>query len=272
MDVLLTWSGLESREAASFFHSWLPGVLPGIEPWISDEDIAKGQKWFDALMKQLDKSRVSITFITPANVRSPWVYYESGVIAAKLTDGVVCPYLIGVEPGDVSDTPLGQFQCTRSNQEDSWRLIRSVNNHLPNPHNEQVLEGNFRAQWPKLKSRLGKIAKSMQPITSNVESVEPPVEQLLSPEARDLLITAADSHRGHILCVTTNHGTDMQSGGRKFISDQSPRTVAIWTDALKSLAVDGLVEQKDSDGSVFGVTRSGFDVADLIKGRSGGSQ
>ena len=110
MDVLLTWSGPTSHDIAGFFHTWLPGVLPGIKPWISDQDIAKGKKWFPELTAQLDKSHVSITFITPENVRSPWVYYEVGFIAAKMEDGFVCPYLVGVDGKAVKDTPLGQYQ------------------------------------------------------------------------------------------------------------------------------------------------------------------
>jgi len=68
---ILTWSGSASHQIASFFRDWLKTVLPGIDPWISDEDIAKGKKWFPELMKQLSKTGVSITFITPANVKSP---------------------------------------------------------------------------------------------------------------------------------------------------------------------------------------------------------
>jgi hypothetical protein len=71
LDILLTWSGLASHEIASFLHGWLPSVLPGIQPWISDEDIAKGKKWFPELMGQLSRANTSITVITPDNVRSP---------------------------------------------------------------------------------------------------------------------------------------------------------------------------------------------------------
>ena len=136
MNVLLTWSGNTSHEIATFFRTWLPKVLPGIQPWISDEDIEKGKKWFPELMSQLDKTNFSITFITPENVQSPWVYFEVGVIAAKLENAIVCPYLIGVEGKFVKDTPLGQFQWTAAKKTDTWKLIRSINRHLQDAKHE----------------------------------------------------------------------------------------------------------------------------------------
>ena len=54
MDVLLSWSGKPSHELALYLRGWLPEVLPGIRPWVSSEDIPKGQRWSDELHKQLD--------------------------------------------------------------------------------------------------------------------------------------------------------------------------------------------------------------------------
>jgi hypothetical protein len=151
MDTVLTWSGEVSHVVASFFRSWLTEVLPGIEPWISSEDIAKGKKWFPELMGQLSKAGISITFVTPENIRSPWVYYEVGAIAAKNEGGIICPYLIGVEPSQVRDTPLGQFQCTAADPIDTFRLISSINDKLgAGRHNERLLKANFDARWPEL--------------------------------------------------------------------------------------------------------------------------
>jgi len=126
MDTILTWSGSTSHGIASFFRDWLTDVLPGIKPWISSEDIAKGNKWFPELMGQLSKTAVSIPFVTPENVRSPWVYYEVGAVAAKIEECIICPYLVGVEPKHVRETPLGQFQCTSADEHDTFRLIHSI--------------------------------------------------------------------------------------------------------------------------------------------------
>jgi hypothetical protein len=74
MEVLLTWSGRASHEIAIYLREWLPEVIPGIAPWVSSEDIAKGKRWTTELHSQLDKTRVSITIITSENVKSPWFF------------------------------------------------------------------------------------------------------------------------------------------------------------------------------------------------------
>ena len=268
MDVLLTWSGEVSHELATFFHGWLPGVLPGINPWISDEDIAKGQKWFPTLMDQLAKTHVSLTFVTPGNVRSPWIYYEVGVIAAKLETGIVCPYLIGVEDRFVKDTPLGQFQWTKATKDDTWKLIKSINTKLADRrHDEQVLQGNFNTQWTKLKRTIDKLMESMQPVREEVADLESSIEEQLSKEARGILVEASKDTDNRIMSVTSSWGTAVQANRMNMVPDQSPRTVAIWKAALQELVNEGLVNALGYKGHVFELTRKGYDIAELIESR-----
>ena len=76
MDVLLSWSKKQSREAATAFHQWLPKVLPGITPWHSKYDIDKGTRWFSELQTYLEGAKACIVFITSENIDSPWIYWE----------------------------------------------------------------------------------------------------------------------------------------------------------------------------------------------------
>jgi len=267
MDLLLTWSGSASHDLASLFRTWLPTVLPGIKPWISDEDIAKGKQWFPELMNQLDKSRISITFITPDNIRSPWVYYEVGVIAAKLAEGFVCPYLVGVDGKHVKDSPLGQFQWTQATKDDTWKLIRSINGLLPLAHSEQLLEGNFNTHWPKLKRQIDKLVDSMRPVVEAVTETEPPVEELLSPEARQLIMEGAQDQNGRIMYLRMMGSTVMQTNGKNLITDRDPRTEATWRGALEELVDAGLASPLGHKGEQFEMTRNGYEVADRIKSR-----
>ena len=41
--VLISWSGDPSRSIAGALNDWLEGVLPQVEPWISDEEIRSGR-------------------------------------------------------------------------------------------------------------------------------------------------------------------------------------------------------------------------------------
>jgi hypothetical protein len=270
MDTILTWSGSASHDVASFFRDWLTEVLPGIQPWISDQDIAKGRKWFSELMEQLSKTAVSITFVTPENVRSPWIYYEVGVIAAKNADCIVCPYLIGIQPSQVNDTPLGQFQCTIANREDTFRLIRSINSVMGDRgHHESLLEGNFESRWSKLKRKLERVQEDLVPLEDDVTSVEPPIEQQLSAEARSLLLEATEKDSdGQIIYISESVGTSLQANNKNMIPDESPRVVALWKAVMEELLDFGLVRRIGFDADVFEVTKKGYDIADLIRSRT----
>lgn len=268
MDTLLTWSGGASHEIATFFHSWLPTVLPGIKPWISDQDIAKGKKWFPELTAQLDKSHVSITFITPENVRSPWVYYEVGFIAAKLESGFVCPYIMGVDSKLVKDTPLGQFQWTLAEKDDTWKLIKSINGYMEERrHDETLIEAKFNAQWTKLKRQIDKVVDSLGEVEKEVTETEFSIEEQLSEEARTLITEASNDPSGRIGYFQSMDGTDLSTNGKNYTEDKSPRNVSIWKGALEELRDSRLVDDVGYEGELFTVSRKGYEVAERIKSR-----
>ncbi len=172
LDVILSWSGRVSRTAAEALYGWLPVVLPGIRPWISTEDIAKGTPWFGSLMRQLEKTGTCITCVTTDNVQAPWIYFEAGTIVGKRFGGsvTVLPYLIGVPLNDVVSTPLGQYQSTVATKDDTWKLVKSVNKTLQQPHDETVLRGHFDSQWPALQRQLAKCISAQAPTHPTVPS------------------------------------------------------------------------------------------------------
>jgi hypothetical protein len=269
VDILLTWSGVESHEIAAFFRKWLPEVLPGTQPWISSADIAKGRKWFDELMGQLEKTRVSLTFVTPGNVRSPWVYYEVGAIAAKIGGGIVCPYLVGVEGKHVKDTPLGQFQWTEANKADTWKMIQSINEGLATGHSETVLEGNFNSQWPKLKRQIDKVLETLAPVEDEVTDVDPSIEERLTEDARRLLVEASQNISGRMIYDPTMARTTLGIKGENHVNGgDNPRLEARLRGALNELVEFALVEPIGYEGELFEVSRRGYEVADRIKDRT----
>ena len=268
MELLLTWSGTGSHDIATFFRNWLPEVVPDILPWISSQDIAKGKKWSNELTKQMNKTNISITFITPENVRSPWVFYEVGFIAAKLEEGTVCPYLIGVDKGLVKDTPLGQFQWTEANKPDTLALIQSINKELGDKkHNEKLIERNFNSQWGKLKKKLDKLVEDSTPLATRVEQTETSTEEKLSAEARQLLIAATQGVNGRILYRSDGDGTTLNAGSGNLVAENTTRCIANWRAALDELKTFRLIADLNGEGMIFDLTREGFRIADLITDR-----
>lgn len=269
MDLLLTWSGTASHGIATFFRDWLPLVVPGIQPWISSQDIAKGRKWAEELTAQMDKTYTSITFITPDNVRSPWIFFEIGFIAAKLANGTICPYLIEVDGKLVKDSPIGQYQWTESKKDDTLRLIQSINQQLGTEgHNPKLISGNFNSHWGKLKKQLDKLFTSSTPITHDVIQTEPTIEERLSEEARQLLIEGAKDQFGTILFVNNLSGKSLTTNGKSMISSPSARANSMWKAILEELANFSLIEDKNYQGEVFGITHDGYRMADILMTRN----
>ena len=62
--LFLSWSGSRSRQLAQVFCEWIPLVLPNVVPWMSDVHIEKGERWSDAVGKQLSKSDFGVCCVT----------------------------------------------------------------------------------------------------------------------------------------------------------------------------------------------------------------
>jgi hypothetical protein len=189
-EVFLSWSKPSSKAAAEAFRELLPLLLPGVKPWMSSLDIRKGTAWFSAISEQLARSRACLLIITPENINSSWMYYEAGAIANALKGNHVFSYLLGVTAGDLLPTPLGQYQATLFQKEDTRKLIYDLNSSLETSIHETVLSSAFDGVWPKLQRRLSKITASISlsasgedPVTSTALSGPIP----LSPIAVQLL-------------------------------------------------------------------------------------
>ena len=270
MDVLISWSKKQSREVASVFHGWLPKVVPGLRPWMSNKDIDKGKQWFDELQTFLREATSCIICVTSENVRSPWIYYETGAIAAKKQDVLVCPYLVGIGTSMIADGPLTQYQCTEATKEDTLALIRSLNKALATPHDDGLLVGNFESKWREFGEELTRIL-AME-ATASADFVETEADTLagyrLSSEARKLLVTAAASD-GQVLYCRSSSGCNTQAGNQILNEPHNRRSEAIWEQATHDLVDYGLLIERGHTREFFEVTAKGYEVADLLQKRGG---
>jgi len=188
-NVFLSWSGPRSKWAAAALRDWLPLVLQSAKPWMSEEDIDKGSRGLDEVGRALEGMRIGIICLTPENLLAPWILFESGALSKTLDAGTrVCTYLLaGLRPQDV-ERPLGMFQATASNKEDTKRLVHAINKAL---EGEPVPEGNldavFEGMWPRLEERLSKM-----PATSSAVPSKRPTDEMVA-EILELSRAAATS-------------------------------------------------------------------------------
>jgi hypothetical protein len=263
--LILTWSGKTSQQIAQFLYTWWPNVVPGATPWISIEDIAKGDRWFPELMKQLGKSTTCVLCVTPENHKAPWVYYEAGVIAAKQEQGKVCTVLFGITTSNINGTPLAQFQATEADESDLWRLVKAINGRLTEGMlEEEELRSRYDNHWPEVKAAIDEALLHSKVPTETAETIELLSEYRLSDDAKELLREACKDRNGRITYSRTRHGSDISTNARDFIEDGSARSEARWKNALEELGEMRLIEDRGHKGEVFAITHRGFTVGDSL--------
>lgn len=272
-NVLISWSKPISYAIADKFYNWLPTVLPGAKPWISTEDIDKGKLWFQQLQAYLSRSEVQtcILFITPENVRSPYLYYESGAISARVSEKVlICTYLVGERPDILKDGPLQHYQATVATKGDTFRLLKTLNKSLPTPLSEVDLRTAFDVHWPDLSEHLEKALASVAALPNPDDGfIETDADTLagfkLSSECRRLLTEACDDEHGMISRGQFLDGTyELQTNGVALANNPNVRERAKWEEAVRNLEANDLIRDVGHKRELFEVTAKGFEVADLL--------
>ncbi len=147
MKVFISWSGELSKQIALRLKDWLPRVIQQLEePFVSD-DAEKGIVWTTGLMGELEESTFGIICLTPSNITNPWIVFETGALYKNQKETRVCPIIFKMKPANIPQ-PLGLFQFTQFNEEDMFRLIKSINSHLENASlNSELLRDSFDVRW-----------------------------------------------------------------------------------------------------------------------------
>ena len=83
MHVFICWSGRRSRRVAeAIAGQWLPEIFgTKVTSFVSFADIEKGEGWFDRLVAELGKADAAVLCLTPENLASPWMHFESGMVS-----------------------------------------------------------------------------------------------------------------------------------------------------------------------------------------------
>jgi len=162
MKVFISWSGPQSRYIAHALRAWLPRVIQHLDPWMSESDIKAGQRWENALWKELQDSHFGVVCLTAENLQAPWLHFEAGALA-KAVDQQVCPYLHGLKPIDVKG-PLSHLHMKQANKKETKELLQSINKVSSTLHERVLpqdhLDEAFETWWPKLDADLNAVPPS----------------------------------------------------------------------------------------------------------------
>jgi len=162
MKVFISWSGKVSHRVAQEFRDWLPKVIQRAKPFISSQDIDKGNRWGTEMVKELQESAYGILCVTKDNLQAPWLNFEAGALSTKFPDrSQVAPFLFNLKGSDIKEGhPILQFQYVRFDREDVKKMIKSLNEACGSDClKESDLDEVFDTWWPKLEPKLTKIMK-----------------------------------------------------------------------------------------------------------------
>lgn len=154
MRIFISWSGEVSSYVAESLKTWLIDFFDALSPddvFLSSEDIAKGEAWFDALMEVLDESSMGVLCLTPDNRLAPWIMFEAGALAKHLyaKNARVIPLVIGLKR-DALPSPLNELNAADTKRADMLRLVRAVNESLAVPLDNAKFERKFNKEWQAL--------------------------------------------------------------------------------------------------------------------------
>ncbi|PYD62634.1 hypothetical protein CFR72_11435 [Gluconacetobacter entanii] len=184
---------------ANALRDWLPMVLQYVEPFVSDKDISAGERWAQAISGELEASNFGIICITPENISSEWILFESGALSKSMSDGKVIPLLFGLELSDLSG-PLSQFQAQKAEEAGIMEIVKSINKVAEKPASDQIVNQLVPSLWPKFKSKLDEIS-SKTPVDKHKRPQHEILEELvkdvrgIGSVVRDMQMDSGDEEK-----------------------------------------------------------------------------
>lgn len=125
--IFISWSGKTSQKVALVLRNWIPKLIHDVEPFVSSEDIAKGNIWSRDIFESIEHAKYSIICVTKHNQNSKWLNFEAGALNKYQENGKVCPFLFRLENAEISG-PLNQFQTTvgEKNTEEIKKMLVAI--------------------------------------------------------------------------------------------------------------------------------------------------
>ena len=138
MSIFICWSRDPSKKLAESVKKLLEAALhleKDKDVFISG-GIEKGVTWFRSVVEHLKSSKAGIVCLTPVNLQSPWLHFESGALAmAGFQKHQLFTLLHGVTGGEL-EGPLSAYQATGTNRPEMTALVTSLAKIIDKPLTE----------------------------------------------------------------------------------------------------------------------------------------
>ena len=165
MKIFVSWSGETSREVGLALKDFLESVIQSLEIFIST-DMERGSVWNKLINDELQNTYCGIICLTSENHNAPWIMFESGALAKGMDQNRVCTFLIDIDPSALLQSPLSQFNHTKSDKKSILLLAKTLNSKLKAPLSDNKLENAFEKFWPDYILRFEGIVSTSKPSSS----------------------------------------------------------------------------------------------------------
>jgi hypothetical protein len=155
-------------------RDWLPLVLRYVKPWMSERDLAAGDRWALQLGRTLEDSAYGIVVLTKDSFANPWILFEAGALSRSFDGDALCPLLLDVAYSDILASPLYQFHAKKANRESIKSIIDAINGRAKAPEDVAIVDAAFKGLWLQLHSALEMVPhlRDPKPERSQAEILE----------------------------------------------------------------------------------------------------
>jgi hypothetical protein len=170
MQIYIGWSGQASYKVALSLRDLIYVVLPGVEVWMSAEDIKDGARWSPDLIRILDQTPIKILCVDPSNHKSNWLNFEVGAIAKSTQKWNIKVFLLELKPDDIRG-PMSRYQTVRLDEDDVRRMFEDIHASISGVEiSKQDMVENLGYEWTDFKKMIKNI--TLDPTTSTEQPVE----------------------------------------------------------------------------------------------------
>lgn len=153
MDIFICWSGEASEKVAEGLRELLSRVIQASKPFLSSQDIRKGQRWNAEISARLANTHFGVLCMTSTNIQAPWIHFEAGALSKNIAIGRVTALLVDIKAAEMKE-PLSQFQHTDASHDEVFKLISEINTSMDADKQlrPDVVKDAFDQNWPKFET------------------------------------------------------------------------------------------------------------------------
>jgi len=233
--IFISFSKEHTNRVGSIFKSVLDQFYEqkNVTTFLSSKSLVSGDDFRGVIAKNLKAARCGISILTPENTSSPWLMYEAGALAIKVSEngGKLLPFLFCRERQDV-ESPLTQIQSPEyqaddhNNQKDIIEFFQAVDKTLSKE--SQIGSSKIRTflvdLWNEsLKVDLELIASDMNNFSASAYGEK----RLLSGVNESLSLRSAETVAQHDMSLLDDFSpktpNDIESQFEKIVRSQVPK-------------------------------------------------